>query len=210
MNIALMLPHLYFLPDISKDSIFAPGELYSDLVKGLAGKGHNVFSFSVHPVVYKNVKNFIGDYGYITKSMEAHHQNLVEMQSKHPIIYSRGSKMFQDSLIKQLKNLIQKEKIDLLHVFLVNNEEILNLDKQLNIPVLYTNHDPYNTRAMKKAFLKHSENKYISISLSQQQTIPQFNFVGNVYNGIDLNNYEFNNNPDDYFVYIVQLKLRKE
>lgn len=43
---------------------------------------------------------------------------------------------------------------------------------------------------------------YNSISLGQRESGPDLNYVGNVYNAIDTDSYQFNNDKGDYFIHI--------
>ena len=203
MNIALVLPHLYFLPDISKQSIFAPGMLFKELAIGLADKGHQITVFSLDSINHKGITNIRGDISYLENEMNKTKLSILDIQRTHPRTYYNGYKAFQKDLMEKVITYSVKDKFDIIHVFSINFREILSLPDKVSMPVVYTNHDPYDiSRPLKKAFLEHKKNNYISISNSQRDKVSALNYISTVYNGINPKEFEYNAKPGDYFACI--------
>ncbi|AFZ48327.1 glycosyl transferase group 1 [Cyanobacterium stanieri PCC 7202] len=62
-------------------------------------------------------------------------------------------------------------------------------------PTVHTLHGPLSAEN-RFLFTQCKHQNYVSISHSQREPLTDLNYVGNVYNGIDLNQYEFHNYPD--------------
>ena len=63
-------------------------------------------------------------------------------------------------------------------------------------PTVHTLHGPLSAEN-RFLFGQCKRQNYVSISYSQREPLPNLNYVGNVYNGIDINDYEFHNHPDE-------------
>lgn len=200
MKISLILPHIYFLPEISQKSIFAPGKLFEALAKELTLKGHDITVFSSSEI--EGVKCHIGNIDILRNKQKKFCMNALILQQKHPIIFKNAYVEFQKDLLKQVEVQSKLERPDIIHIFSIDNSILITASFG-HIPVVYTNHDPYDFNIkLKKSFLLNKHKNYISISNSQRSKLPSLNYVSTVYNGINLNEFEFNNYPLDYFAYI--------
>lgn len=89
------------------------------------------------------------------------------------------------------------KEFDLIHCHLDRHTEYLALALAgyIKTPVVFTLHfilPQTADRQDRRAFLeKFKDLNYISISQSQQKPMPELNFVGNVYNGIDISQIKF-------------------
>jgi glycosyltransferase involved in cell wall biosynthesis len=52
-------------------------------------------------------------------------------------------------------------------------------------------------------------NHYISFSLAQRKVMPELNWVGNIYHGVNMDIFSFNPKPQDYFFYLGRLTEKK-
>lgn len=97
-------------------------------------------------------------------------------------------------------------KLDILHDHL--GPWSLALYGQLDIPIIHTLHVPFKKKGRIWAYQKLNS-KLVSISFAQRKPALNLNYVANIYNGIDVENYPFNPKPKDYFVWVGELSQRK-
>jgi glycosyltransferase involved in cell wall biosynthesis len=69
-------------------------------------------------------------------------------------------------------------------------------------PNLTTLHYPRSRRRMYYNLAFAKENCYVSISQNQQKSMPEINWVGNVHNAINIDDYQFREEKDDYLLFI--------
>lgn len=75
-------------------------------------------------------------------------------------------------------------------------------------PTLISIHSPIE-EWMKPILLKHKDEKYISFSLAQRKQLPELNWYANIYHGVDTNLFSFEENPEDYFLFIGRITKDK-
>jgi glycosyltransferase involved in cell wall biosynthesis len=78
----------------------------------------------------------------------------------------------------------------------------------VDIPVAVSIHSPIDDE-MKPFLLKYRHLHYISFSLSQRKQMPELNWFANIYHGVDVEKFAFNETPDDYFLYLGRLTEEK-
>lgn len=84
----------------------------------------------------------------------------------------------------------------------------------VNTPVVTTYHGDF-TEIIKKKGVKYQmlkefkDSPFVSISNSQRPKNLKLNFVKTIYNGIDVNSFEFSNNPKDYIAWIGRITPKK-
>lgn len=71
----------------------------------------------------------------------------------------------------------------------------------VGIPTVMSLHSPIDP-AISELLLRFKDNYYISFSLAQRSQLPELNWVGNIYHGIDTDKFAFNPAPQDYFLYV--------
>ncbi len=64
--------------------------------------------------------------------------------------------------------------------------------KEFHIPILTTLHGPLSVVQEKYAYSESKTAKFVSISNNQRKALPNINYINTVYNGIDLNIFNFN------------------
>jgi glycosyltransferase involved in cell wall biosynthesis len=72
----------------------------------------------------------------------------------------------------------------------------------LKAPVVTTLHNSLQNKPQKIVLDAYEKYNYISISESQRKPLPNLNYVGNAYNGIDINAFEFSEKKGDYFAFL--------
>jgi len=84
----------------------------------------------------------------------------------------------------------------------------LALYGQVNVPVIHTLHVPFEDKDRIWGYKKFNS-KLISISNAQREPAPNLNYAATIYNGIDINNFSFNDKPKNHFVWVGELSPRK-
>lgn len=73
--------------------------------------------------------------------------------------------------------------------------------KLVQTPMVQTLHSPIDARI--KPFLSFfKDNNYISFSYAQRNQMPELNWVANVYHGINVNEFQYNPESEDYLIYL--------
>ncbi len=75
-------------------------------------------------------------------------------------------------------------------------------------PSVLTWHGPFSEE-ITKLFSALNKPYVVSISKSQGRPASEVNFLGNVYNGLELNHYPFNDKPQDYLLYVGRIDIEK-
>ena len=91
----------------------------------------------------------------------------------------------------------QAEQYDIIH----NHYDFLPLSysRLVKTPMVTTIHG-FSSSNILPAYQRYNDNNYyVSISIADRN--PQLDYFANVYHGIDLNLFDFNDNPDDYLLY---------
>ncbi len=97
-------------------------------------------------------------------------------------------------------------KLDILHDHL--GPWALTLYGQTDVPIIHTLHVPFKNKDRVWAYNKLNS-KLVSISLAQRKPAKNLNYVANIYNGIDVENYPFGGRPQNYFLWTGELSPRK-
>lgn len=211
MKIGILVPHLFAQDEILNRVIFAPIHLAIDLADKLCEDSENeVYLFTPGKITTK-AKNITTDLTYMNKELELQGCTLEEMITQTPLAFVSLARQINTQLTAEAFEFANQGKLDVLHVFMSEDETPLYYANLLKVPVVFTHHDPYNFYRKYRARFPILKNlNYISISMAQRKTAPaELNFVGNVYNGLDLNKYEFIEKPDEYYAFlgrIVQVK----
>ncbi len=66
----------------------------------------------------------------------------------------------------------------------------------LNKKIITTLHGPLNLSYQNIVFEKYKDSFYISISNNQRKDLPELNFIKTIYNGIDINDFPFQEKPN--------------
>lgn len=84
----------------------------------------------------------------------------------------------------------------------------LTLYGQMSIPIIHTLHVPLGSKDRIWAY-RELNSKLVSISNAQRKPAPDLNYVATIYNGIDIENFRFNNKPKNHFIWVGELSPRK-
>lgn len=187
LNIAQIAP---FGTPISAKQNKAIYSHVAHLVDGFVDKKHNVTLFG-------NPKSDVK--GQITGSIF----NINDDQEKKETIL----RYEQWGLLSDCYLAAKQKAFDVIHSHLtVMTGFFSRLEK--NIPTLISIHSPIEDW-MKPILLKHKDEKYISFSLAQRKQLPELNWYANIYHGVDTDLFSFEENPDDYVLFIGRITQDK-
>jgi len=86
---------------------------------------------------------------------------------------------------------------------------VLALSHLIDRPVVHTLHHPLTIRKHVEMFKRFPQTHYVSISDSQRKPMPELNWAGTVYNGIDVDRFEFSAKKQDYFAFLGRISPEK-
>ncbi len=116
---------------------------------------------------------------------------LQEFLKKHPLTCITLSRQILTELISKVYELGNSGEFDLIHFFTAEEEIAPAFTKLSKIPVCFTHHEPFDFLAKYQTqFERYKDLNWISISKSQQKSLPGGNFTTNIYNGFD-NEFDF-------------------
>lgn len=100
----------------------------------------------------------------------------------------------------------EAEQFDIIH----NHYDAYPLcfSKMVKTPVLTTIHG-FSSPQVTEIFKKYSNTYLVSISFADRKHAPNLNYFGNVYHGIPLKKYQFNDNPESYWCFIGRISPEK-
>lgn len=85
----------------------------------------------------------------------------------------------------------------------------LPFSNHFKIPTLTTLHGPMNIGYQNILYNMFPEHPYISISNSQREPLPNLNYLSTVYNGIDLDKFDFSELQGEYLVFLGRMSPEK-
>ncbi len=110
------------------------------------------------------------------------------------------SRYDQWGLLSDCYEMAKNKDFDVIHSHLtVMTSFFSRLEKKT--PTLISIHSPIEDW-MKPILLKHKEEKFISFSLAQRKQLPELHWYANIYHGVDTNLFSFEDEPEDYVLFI--------
>ncbi len=168
------------------------------LAKILAEKKHEVFLLTT-----KNSPK-LGDY----KIIPIYEQSIRRIEPYKSNVKIRESAKFI-AIANSIEFLQKNHNLDIIH----NHASWrLLIFENLFYPKKFitTLHGPMNIDYQNLVFLEHKDSFYISISNNQRKDLPQLNYTKTIYNGIDINSFEFKpKNEDDYLLFFARFSKEK-
>jgi glycosyltransferase involved in cell wall biosynthesis len=175
-----------------QNTFYAPLWIAYYQAEQLAKKGHKVFYFGPKGTRLKYAKP-------VTFDMKAIKYNK-KLKAFIPYINEPMVNFYEQLMVAKMYQMNKKEKFDIIHIHPLRR--CIPFAMLTKTPTVVTLHDPIlgfykymlsKTKSIKPLYLA-------SISSSQRKPLPQLNYAGTVYNGLDITKYKFNDKPDDYFV----------
>ncbi len=162
------------------------------LTEGLIKKGHNVTLFAT------------GDSKTSAKLLPIFPRALRSIKIGQDFKAREAYKLI--GLAKVIEILL-KENFDIIHNHL--GWRLLPFIKILKTKVVTTLHGPLDIGYQRFIYQKFPSSYYISISKNQRQPLPKLNFVGNVYNGIDIESFPFKEKSGNYLAFLGRMSPEK-
>ena len=183
--------------------IYAPVEVALNIAEGLAKRGHKV--------------TFFGPLGSKSKICETREINISPLY-KNEILKLPGAKekkerekifyLFDQYIIALIFKENLKKKFDIIHIHPI--DRALPFALLVKTPIVYTLHDPiYDWRAKIFKMYQTKNQYFISISNAQRKPAPDLNWVGTIYNGINLNLFPFETKPKNYLLFLGRILAKK-
>ncbi len=115
---------------------------------------------------------------------------------------SRNLRLETVYIASVMEEILKREKdFDIVFNHIRGGYLFLPLSKFLKIPVVSILHLPI-FEELGKFLLVYKNPNIITISNNQRKPAPKVNYLANVYNGVDLKEFEFCEKPKDYFLFI--------
>jgi len=121
-----------------------------------------------------------------------------DMKSRDSLKYIGVGKVLEN-----LKNI----KTDIIHNHL--GWRLLPFLPIIKAPVVTTLHGPLDTLHQKLVYGRFKDANYISISFNQRKPMRNLNFVGNVYNGIEIEKFPFTEKVGNYLAFLGRMSPEK-
>lgn len=99
-----------------------------------------------------------------------------------------------------------QDQFDIIHDH--NNDISLPTANLSTTPVVITLHGAFNEN-VKAIFEEMDEPYLVSISHAQSAVAPNLNYIGNVYNGLNMRHYPFSDTPGKYLLYVGRISREK-
>jgi glycosyltransferase involved in cell wall biosynthesis len=179
-----------------KDMIYAPIDLAVAIADGLVKKGHSVDLYGPlgselkHAnVVTRNLRPLVRDKDEFSELLD----DTAMMSHYVPALWDQylASEMFRRA---------RAGVYDLLHF---HHPEIALplIQGYRDVPVVYTQHDPVYSWYKELYELYSTPNQhFISISNNQRRDAPDLPYLETVYNGVNIDQYPFSSDTDDYLL----------
>ncbi len=204
MKIGLVVPHIFMQADILPHVIFSPGSLALQLADTLQQQGNEVTLYTPGKVDTE-VPNKTADLSYLESELTARATDYIGLLKSHPLTFITLARQAQSELIAMAFADANAGLIEVVHIY-TNEEDIaLPFAALCTKPVVFTHHDPFNLTAnYKNVFPKFRHLNWLSVSLSQRQTMPNdTNWVSNIYHGLKENRFQPLTDPSgDYLAYL--------
>lgn len=110
--------------------------------------------------------------------------------------------------VARVVNFLQQHKFDIIHNHI--DWRFLPFVSLLNsAPVITTLHGPLDDGYQRFVYGAVPNKNYVSISNNQRQQMPQLDFIGTVYHGIQINKFAFNSKKGDYVAFLGRISPEK-
>lgn len=186
MKIAILAP---LTRSASADARGSRPRIVYDLVNGLVANGHEVTTFGTADSDLKG--------------------ELVGISPKSIYQMDEAENPFYQHLIyltRMMDELIKRDsEFDIIHSHLYPEVLPITYAKFLKAPMVVTPH-LYMWDEIIKNFEMHPEVDFVAVSDHQRKIASKVNFIDRVYNGIAIDEFEFNEKPEDYLLFFGRIK----
>ena len=109
--------------------------------------------------------------------------------------------------VARVVDYLQKNHFDIIHNHL--GWRLLPFSDSLPAPIVTTLHGPLDIGYQRFVYGQYPAAAYVTISKSQRRAMPHLNFVGTVYNGIDVAAFDFSAKPGKYLAFLGRMSPEK-
>ncbi len=174
-----------------EDTFYAPLWIAYYVAEGLAKKGHQIFYFGSKESKLKHAK-------LVSHGMEA----IKHSKELSPFLTGENENVvnfYEQLMIARVYEMNKKEKFDLIHIH--PYRRCIPFASLSKTPTVITLHDPLiNFKKYQISWTKKFPQIHlISISNAQRKPLPNLNYAGTAYNGIDMKKFKFNPKPENHF-----------
>jgi len=114
---------------------------------------------------------------------------------------SRALRLESVYIARIMQELIKRKKeFDIVFNHMRGGYLLLPLSKFLKIPVVSVLHLPI-FKELGELLLRYKNPNIVTVSNNQRKPAPKVNYLSTIYNGVDLKEFRFSNNPKDYFLF---------
>ena len=180
-------------------TIYANMAVAGQLADYLADQGHDVTFFA--PVGSKTKAKLV-TFDMLPFSDE-------KIYSKYP--HAGSSYEYENIMMIQALNYAEAEGFDVFHTHSRPFSVVNFAPLKPQIPVIATIHDPLADEAFSllNLYNQFPNLHFVSLSIAQRRPQPNLQFMANVYNGIDLNEWHFNPKPENYLLFAGRIMPEK-
>ena len=173
------------------NTFYAPLWVAYHIAEELAKRGHKVFYFGSKESKLKYAR-------LVSLGMPALKNNK-QLQPFLPYINEKVVNFYEQLMLSKIYQMDQKEKFDIIHIH--PYRRCIPFAPLTKTKTVITIHDPIKGfHKYQLSWTKKFPQIYlISLSDAQRKPAPNLNYAGTCYNGIDLNKFQFNPLPENYF-----------
>lgn len=107
----------------------------------------------------------------------------------------------------KLLQLLETDQYDVIHNHI--GWRFLPFCHLFHMPVVTTLHGPLDITYQQIIFNQYRDLPYVSISNSQRKPMKHLHFIATVYNGIDINKFDYNDRPSKYVAFLGRMSPEK-
>ncbi len=205
LKIATMVTGHFTTPP-PKGIVYAPMDIAIEISEGLVKRGHEVDFYGPMGTKVK-VTNVIS--AGLKALNQPEGEAITKGQNVGNAEVNKIFNLWDQFLIAKMFVEAEKGKYDLLHIHPVDRALPLALSHP-DVPVFYTLHDPiYSWKAEIFSMFANSNQHYISISDAQRKPALGLNYAATIYNGVDLDTFQFSESHDNYLLFVGRLQPEK-
>jgi len=200
LKIAIFCTNEYPTPP-PQNIFYAPLWIAYWQAEGLAKRGHKVFYFGTKESKLKYAKLF----SFGMKAMRLNKKLLPFF----PKLTENVVNFYEQLMVSKIYQMDKKEKFDIIHIH--PYRRCIVFAPFTKTKTVITVHDPIEgwTKHQLEFTKEIPQIHLVSLSDAQRKPLPNLNWAGTVYNGIDLKNFKFQKKPEDFFVFAGRLVPEK-
>ncbi|MDD4931613.1 MAG: glycosyltransferase [Candidatus Colwellbacteria bacterium] len=204
LKIATMVTGHFTTPP-PKGTIYAPMDIATEVIEGLASRGHRVDFYGPKGTKVMGAK--VIDCGL--EALQGKGRKILGVPGARNIERDKIFGLWDQYLIAEMFMKARKEGYDLLHVHPIDRALPIALACQ-DVKTVYTLHDPiYPWRADIFKMFESANQGLVSISNSQRKPAPDLNYLDTVYNGIKMDEFKFSDSHDNYLLFVGRITPEK-